>query len=508
MLAGNSQHTQEEETVYYTDQQMTQRLARLLLEQLTNATGVETAQKAAGSTPGRNYAHGPGGLFANPALERPLYSAVIAQPFAGLQYILPVRGTTVTDPLYGIITGVTATSGTNPDGPCDDPPTTGLVKLCQHSAPLGKFSRQTPVFDVLYGNRLESRGEHTDFQVFGTPFNTGTNPFSPSAPGTTANEMANTQDGKVLWAWMVAWARDFGELLYTGTPTNNSGGEGYKEFYGLNSLINTGRKDAETNQACPAADSIVVDFFNGNVTTASSSAVEKVIQTYYALMANGRKMGLNPVRWVIVMTESLFYQLTAIWPCAYFTDGCTFTGSDGKQVNINATDQIRMRDEMRGNMDARTGQHLKIFGQEVPVVIDDSITEDFLSGDIARSTMYFVPMTVLGGQPVTYLEYMNYNLIQVPQIAARWASDNAFTVTDNGRFLIHRKPTSNTCVQVAGWTEPRLILLTPFLAGRIDNMAYRRLPNLRSGDPDSAYFVDGGLTNRAAKVPSYYPPTS
>jgi hypothetical protein len=497
----------EKAHMYYSDNAMVKRLGDLLMKQFVEATGVREAHKAAGTTPGRDYGHGPGGLFANPALERDLYSAVIAQPFSGLQYILPVRGTTVTDPLHGIITGVTATSGNNPDAPCDDPPKTGLVKLCQHSFPLGLFSRQTDVFNLRYGNRLESRGENTDFRVFGDPFAPGVGPFAPSAPAATAADMANTNDGKVLWAWMVGWARDFAELIYTGTPTNNTGGGGYREYYGLESLIGTGYQDAETGVACPAADSIVVNFGNLGVRTDSTALVEKIIQTYYVLGVNAREMNLMPVQWVLTMNESLFYHLTAIWPCAYFTDGCT-TASSSSPVNIDAGDQIRMRDEMRGDLRARTGQHLKIFGQEVPVVIDDALPETNITNDQFYSSLYFIPMTVLGGQPVTFLEYMDYNRIGVPQIASQWSGTGDFIVTDNGRFLLHKKPASNVCVQVAGWTEPRLIMLTPFLAGRIDNIVYPRLPNLRSGDPDSAYFADGGRTNRAAFAPSYYAPTS
>jgi hypothetical protein len=498
--------------MYVTDDAMAAKVARIVMQQLVNATGLQAppaiAGKAAGSTPGGSYGHGPGGLFGNPALERPLYSAVISQPFSGLQYVLPVRGTTVTDPLDGIITGVTATTGNNPSGVCDDPPTTGLIKLCQHSFPLGLFSRQTPVFDVRYGNRIASRGEHRDFQVFGDPFKMGQGPFSPSFPATTYNDAANTNDGKIIWAWMVAWARDFAETIYTGNPANNTAGGGYKEFYGLNRLINTGYRDAETGVACPAADSTVFSFANQNVRTSGASIVQTMLQMYYILGSYAARMNLAPARWVLTMPESLFYELTAIWPCSYLTDGCSFTQDDGKRVVVDAGDQIRMRDEMRGDLTNRTGQHLKMFGQNVPVIIDDAIVESGLGAGVQSSSIYFIPLQVLGGQYVTYMEYMDYNAIDVPTIAKNWAGDGDFTVTDGGRFLIHKKPPTNTCVQIAAWTEPRLKLLTPFLAGRIDNVAYNRLPGLRSGDPDSPYFVNGGSTNRNQFAPSYYSPTA
>lgn len=467
----------------------------------------QMAVKAAGSTPNTNYAHGPGGLFSSPNLERPLYSAVVT-PFSGLQYVLPVRGTTVTDPLDGIITGVTETTGDEASGLCDDPPTTGLSKLCMHSYALGLFARQTPVYNIREGTRLTSRGEHQDFQVFGDPFGTpngNRNPFAPNVPGLTdINQSANTNTGRIIYSWMVAWARDFAQQLYTGNPANNSAGGGYKEFFGLNELINTGYRDAVTGVACPAADSIVVDFANQNVRTAGSAIVTEIVQTYYVLMDLAARVNLAPVRWVITMPQSLFYELTAIWPCSYLTDGCTLTGN--ARLNLDAGDQIRMRDEMRGDLTNRTGTHLKIFGQNVPVIIDDSIPVNGLGGAVQQSSIYFVPLTVLGGQPVTFLEYMDYDAIGVPADAARFAPDGFFQTTDNGRFLLVKKAPTNLCVQIAAYTEPRLKLLTPYLAARIDRVAFNRLPNLR--DYEGTYALNGGSTSGAALAPSFYSPVA
>lgn len=491
--------------MYVTDSVLAEKVSDIVFNRMWSAMRLKSPPS---STPGGSYGHGPGGLFSQPALNQGLYNAVITSPYSGLQFALPVRGTEQTDPLDGIITGVTATSGSEASGVCDDPAVTGLVKLCMHSYALGLFSRQTPVYNIREGTRLTSRGEHRDFQVFGDPFANGSsNPFSPTVPGATSGEMANTNTGKVLWAWMVAWARDFARILYTGNPANNSAGGGYKEFLGLQKLINTGYRDAVTGTACPASDSIVRDFFNQNVRTSGSSIVTAVIETYYTLMDLASRVNLAPVRWVITMPQSMFYEITRIWPCSYLTDGCTISGNNTNFVD--AGDQIRMRDEMRGDMANRTGQHLKIFGQNVPVIIDDAITENGLGAGVQSASMYFVPLTVLGGQPVTFLEYIDYSSIGVPQDAAKWAPEGTFQVTDNGRFLLTRKPPTNLCVQIAAWTEPRLKLLTPYLAARIDRIGYSRLPNLRSGfTSDSAYFLNGGATNGSGSAPSFYSPTS
>jgi len=51
-------------------------------------------------------------------------------------------------------------------------------------------------------------------------------------------------------------------------------------------------------------------------------------------------------------------------------------------------------------------------------------------------------------------------------------------------------------------TEPRIILKTPQLAARIQNVKYVPHQHLREPDPDGAYFFKGGVSTRAPT--SYY----
>jgi hypothetical protein len=104
--------------------------------------------KAVSSTPrSTGYASGPGGLFSAAGLSRPVFTAMV-MPLMGLQSILPVRPSMDMNPLFGIITGVTATTGSDPTGVCDDPKTVGLMKLCTHSAVFGRHALQTQVYDL------------------------------------------------------------------------------------------------------------------------------------------------------------------------------------------------------------------------------------------------------------------------------------------------------------------------------------------------------------------------
>ena len=49
----------------------------------------------------------------------------------------------------------------------------------------------------------------------------------------------NNEVAKVMFELAVDWTRRYGSLLYTGNPSNNTSGGGYKEFPGLDNQIAT-----------------------------------------------------------------------------------------------------------------------------------------------------------------------------------------------------------------------------------------------------------------------------
>lgn len=464
-----------------------------------------------------NWGHGPGGLFSYPGMNRPVFSAMI-MPRLGLQSLLPVTPSVDMNPLFGIFTGVTATTGDEPSTICADWPVAGLSKLCTHSFVFGKQGRQTQPIDVTRMGRVTNRGEFRDLQFLGQPFQTQ-NPNVPSIPAEGSNDAwLNTELTKLLKEFGVSWARDFAKDLYTGNPSNNLG-EGRKYFYGLDALINTGYRDAITGQACAAADSIVYDFGSTDINSDAGAvkAVKQITHVYQQLVWNAVNMGLDPCTWVITMPYKMFYDLTAIWPCAYQTYRCSITGENERAVNdrmvLNA-----MTADMRGDMMNRTGQYLLIEGTKVPVVLeDDSVLVDALAGGSYKSSIYFVPLRVLGGTPVTYLEYFNYAVPNGPMSADGVLVAPGFhNVSDNGRFFWHRKPSANGCVQMWAQTEPRLLLLTPFLAARITNVVFTPVGMFRSwdagpnqGDLGASFYVNGGRTDLPTQYgPSWYSPTA
>lgn len=479
-----------------------QKLAMALLQVQGGAS-----YKAVSSTPSASYGHGPGGLFSSPAFERQVFSAMVL-PINGLASILPVKATTITDPLFGIFTGVTSSTGSEPTGVCDDPPYAGLAKLCTHSFPLGRFSRMTRVYDIDRMGKIQNRGEHQDFQFFGAPATGGSAyPFMPTIPGASGfANVANNEIAKALFEFGVTWARDFSTKIYTGSPTNNTAGGGYKEFYGLETLVNTGYRDAETGQACAAADSMVLSFGDQNVNTNSANLITLITYMVRNIRYIAQRTGLMPAKWTLVMPFSLFYEIVTVWPITYSTYRVAGNMPTGATQFVDADSVLRMRDDMMGDMSTLTGQYLLIDGEKVMVTIDDAMTETARGGGVFESEIYYIPLTVLGGTPVTYWEYYDYRGQSI-EAARAFAPQGSFDVSDNGRFMWHHKPPTNFCVQSLAKTEPRLLMLTPYIAGRITDVRYTPLVHERSAFPSSGYFVNGGRTDYVGYGPSYYTPT-
>ena len=312
-------------------------------EQLANqlalkmAGGGMTTYKGPTGTPSNIYAHGPGGLLSPLGLRSGLANAMIL-PGLGLMAHLPARNSNETDPLTGIFTGVTATTGAEPATRCDDPPVAGASKICTQVRTFGWGGRKSREIRLDRFGLIQNRGEFTDMMLVGDPFAAADVP-EPVTPGSTDfNRMINTEFGKLMFELAVAMLRDFACDVYTGDPANNSGvaGASGREYYrGLDLLINTGYQDAVTGQACPAADSIVRDFNNGNISINAQSAeniVSEITYIYRNLQYIAGRAGLAPADIRLAMRWGLFYELTAVWPCAYQTYRCDLI-SGGQGTN-------------------------------------------------------------------------------------------------------------------------------------------------------------------------------
>lgn len=459
-------------------------------------------QKAVTGTPTTIYGHGTGGLFSHPGLEPEIVNAMV-MPRLGLLDAIPSRTANTDSPLFGLMTGVTASTGEEPSGVCDDPPTAGLMKLCMHSFVWGRMSRATREIDIDRLGRFRDRSDFNDLRLLGQP--QMANPLIPQARGASANpqQALRNEIAKLVFELAVSWGRDFARLLYTGNPTNNTANGGYKEPYGLDILINDGYRDAESGTVCAAADSLMRDFGSLDVATNGDALVNTVTYITRNLMYIADRAGLSPVEWVIVMPWALFYEITAVWPCAYLTYRCQVDNAAGERVNIDAGDQIAMRDAMR------QGEYLVIDGRKVRVLLDDAAPETALPGSSFSASIRWVPLRVMGGTPATYLEYFNYDAPGAAMDGARaFGKAESFWTTNGGRFLWVSPAHVNYCIKMLAKTEWRVILLTPHIAARLDNVKYTPLIKERNWDVDGSFYVDGGRTDRNGYDHSYYTPTN
>jgi hypothetical protein len=425
--------------------------------------------------------HGDGGVFATPGLERDVITAHI-RPH-GLASELPLLPSTSEDPRFASLTGFTDDVGSGATNACDDAQT-GYIKGCNLTARFGMVRRDTNTIEMDKVMLKVNRGDFTDLVLRGRVL--GLTNLVPS--GMNEGQILNVITMAEMISTAVRTERELTRQTWQGSYAIAN------EFPGLDAQIATGQVDTDTNTLCPALDSDVKNYAGANL---SSTIVDYVSQLEWYLRYNAEKMGLDPVNWVIVMRPDLWYELTALWPCAYNTTKCSPNVATNSTVFIDGRENVADRDAMRN------GMYLDVNGRRYRVVTDTGIFEQNNANTAGvpaghyRSSIYFVPLTITGGFPVTYREYVDYRQAQPDISLLRGLED--FFWTDNGVFSWAVEQIK-WCYKLALKTEQRVILRTPQLAGRVDNIQYAPMQHLRDSDPDSPYWFDGGVSVRGGLI--------
>ena len=443
------------------------------------------------STPVGPYLHGPGGLFGVAGVNRDVISTRV-QP-RGLLGALPARGTTDMNPLYPYITGFQAVSGSTKDGVCDDPQTAGPIKNCLQTAAFGRQEFMTRTFERNRLGQQINRGEFMDLNIVNGPLVSPVGGITSPSSSNGGFDLNNEVRSRFVEVG-VAYENYYLRQLYTGNPANNSAGGGYKEFPGLDILIGTTKVDAIQGTPCPSLRSDIKAFNYLNVTNGGGQTLVNVmtylLRTRRSLAA---RTNMGAVQWLLSMREELFYEITAVWPCAYATYRCQVQDNTQTNLMVDAAAQLQMRNEMRN------GKYLLIDDIKYPVVFDDGIIEENNADNGAitpgcfASDIYLIPVTIRNGtMAATFVEYLDYS-----------ASNGAMTMadprdywTDGGRYMWHHKPPNSWCEQWLSKSELRIILLTPHLAGRVTDIQYCPLQHTNDSIIGDDYFIDGGVTNR------------
>lgn len=444
------------------------------------------------STPSHIMGHDAGGLFSTPAMEQRLFSAMTL-PRRGLQDMLTLRRSIITDPQVGIITGVTASTGDEPDGVCDDPPVAGKLKLCViNDYPFARFARMTDVIDLSAVGKRHTVEDTMNYDVVGNPFNARAGRANlPTVPGATSlRDAVNLEVRKSMFQFAVAMQRDFSRLFYTGDPTNNTAGGGYKEFRGLDLLINNNYSDMVSGNDCDRVDSYIASFGDLEIETNANAYVQQIVEITNLLQRRAEIMGLDPASWVMVMPYNLFRVTVFLWASTYYT----------YRISVNTSNQSQFSGEFLANqmLDMLNNRYLLVDGGRIPVITDEAITETVVGGGVNESEVRWVCMSVLGGaERTTFMEYFDYTGqgAAMRSLTEMGYSANAYyRWFDNGRFMAHYKPPNNFCIQMLVLTEPRLRLNTPFLCARLTDVRYTPVIPEESSFPGDSTYLDGGNT--------------
>lgn len=449
-----------------------------IIKEMKGDLHTKTPANASNYTP----LHGGGGIFSSAGLEREIISAHV-RPF-GLASRLPALPTVYQDPRFGMLTGFTDDIGSQPDTACEDAPY-GYMKACTLTARFGRLRYDTNTIDIDDVMLKLHRGDFSDLRLYGELL--GLTNLPPS--GMPVGDVLDVVTAAEMVGVGVRTERNLNRQLWQGTYGTDH------EFPGLDVQIATGQKDADSGVYCPAADSDVKDFNYDAVDGSGRDIVEYLSMLEYYLTWNAASMGLEPVQWVIVMRPQLWFEVTAVWPCAYNTTKCAPAAATNSTVFLDGRENTAERDNMRNE------KYIDINGNRYPVVTDTGIFEhnstnngNLIPGEFA-SNIYMVPLTIRGGLPVTYREYVDYRQAQPDVNLLRGA--NSFFWTDNGMFTWAYEEVK-WCYKLALKTEQRVVLRAPHLAGRIDNVKYTPLQHVREPDPDSPYHYDGGVSLRDA----------
>jgi len=448
-------------------------------------------------TPTSYLLHGSGGLLATAGVDQALFATVV-RPELGVLNALGWYASEFTNPLFSLITGVRADIGSERSTVCGDCVTAGIKKVCTQTAVFGKYCRETREFNVnTLGQRL-NRHDPDDLRLVNPIF-----AQSKLVPGVGGlNPLAN-DIAQALVEVAISYQRLLARQMWNGNPANNNG-TAYMEFPGLAILVNTGKVDALDNTSCPSLDSDLKDYNYQDVCSGTPSMVETLTYLMRYLKKNAVTMGMDPVDFRIAMREELFYELTSCWPCSYMTFRCNSNQDSSDIMNMNSVpDSIRMRDDMRN------GRYLLIDGIRYPVLLDDGIPEDtntnnanLLAGEFS-SDIYVLPISAQGGTiPTLYGEYFDFRIGHswLNQVPGALGTADYFT-SDVGMFA-WTFSRQNNCILWLSEVQPRIILRTPYLAGRIQHVKYSPLQHTREPFPTDGYFVDGGRVSTSA--PSYY----
>lgn len=433
----------------------------------------------------------PGGIFATWGLEPDVISTHV-RPMGLGKFLPPSIPSNNDDPRFPVFAGYGAETGSQPDYPCDDAPS-GLMYAGTLTSQFGRIPKNTKTIEIdklLHGG---GRGVTTNLRLLGQIFGD-----TPLASNMTQEQILDLVVKAEMVGALVQTERTLAKMLWQGNPTNNTAHGGYKEFVGLDGQIITGHVDADGGGAMPNSDSYISNFGYNLVTSTSVDIVNELSFMMYYLENIADRTGVAPTQLAVVMRPELWHDLTLIYPSRYMSQS-SVDASGSQLLVINDDTNVKMRDAMRA------GMYIDVYGKRYPVITDDGIYEQTNVNDASvpagtyASSIYAVPMKYAGMNQGVYMENIDYTNVNRQISPLGLGAQHLAFWTTNGNFLWNLEQ-KRFCFDMQVKCEPRVILRTPQLAGKIQNVRYVPKRHLRSPFPESPYWVGGGVGGDPATI--------
>lgn len=454
------------------------------IKEIGEALGLVQKHNPASAVPGGGALHGfvPGsttqfGLFADPGVRPDMFSA-ITRP-ASLAKLLTPTASEFVEEILDIMTGQSAGSGETPDDYCGDPPVAGDLYKCQQRFQFGNYFIKTQLKEIPRIGELRNRADVMRNVLNQPP---ALNPLIPDL----FYRMTDTRSVLQYELFKIGneFSRTLEQTLVLGATAAAAGDyRGWmSQFKGLDGQIKTGFVDPDGVE-CSALDSVVITFGADIADTIADGDgrdfQSAISDLWYAVNERAQAAGLDGVEWAFVMRREAFRAVTYELACTYAVNRCsTADGSINRQ----------MVDNTRSLFDEMTrGRFLRIDAVDVPVVFSEGIPQTTESAFNFSSDIYLVPLS-WNGMPLLHLDFFDMN----NRYLQEWndfVDAEATVVMNNGLFLAGRRDTG-FCKEYIFASRLRLILETPFLAGRIDGVSYQFRADITNAIPGESFYPD------------------
>lgn len=442
-----------------------------------------TAVPTHGILPGNSAQYG---IFSGAGVRPGMWNAT--PRVRSIARVIPMFPSRFNNELIQIATGVTAGSGNNVTNACTVGPKPGALKAMKVTASFGIVHISSPILDITQAGLRKNRADVDRMMYNAAGVD---NPWLPQIPGISAlDDPFNNVVRTAMFALGVELERNVSQVHFVGVSgTENNTYRGVaRQWAGLDSWVKTGYVDADSGYAAERADSYVYSFnaaVNGS-DAQGNSLVRVVSDTWYMMRDWLRSLGIEP-NFALVMRPDLFRAVVEQWSCAYAVARCS-DGSAGSPVNRDATATRALFDAMI------QGEFLLIDGNQVPVVLDDSIARETLANGMYKSDIYGLMLSG-NGIPTVYGEYFPMDNPEAQELEAIMGGTGGETITlNNGMYRMFVRKTGG-CYEYDFFARPRLITDTPFAHFRVDDIRYyANSYRLEAPIPGFSGYRNGGVT--------------